>query len=720
MTISQTQLVDILYKKLSGVSKTDVATAKAPANESNASPQLSPGSTIWQQDYYIPNVTVLPTSNSSVVTIYRDSTTSTIPAVSLSESVANQTWATNLTDWIPPQFGAGYQVKLYAGPSGSTTPQNYTNLPVGGTGNSDSWYFDYSAGIVNFADTNVPVAVAGNVVYVVGARYTGVKGINNFANIQVANISINGNTISGNVDLTLSGNVTISSTTNSTNNYNGALHVAGGASITSDLWVGGNVYTSSIVSENISILSVADPLLYLTANTPYPYNYDLGFYSHFVGGSGNVYQHTGIIRNHNDNTWYFFSNAAEPAGGLVDLANANIVFDTIKAGALTLANTTISSSYTTGALVVAGGAGINGNVNISGNISTTSNGYFTIPTGTSSQRPGSPQLGMIRYNSTISSFEGFGAGSAWSSLGGVKSVDGHAYITAEAYAGSGDDILRFYAGDTGVSTQVMWASNANIAILSSSNSISSTTGALQVAGGVGIVGNLYIGGNTHITGNANIDGNLTTVGNILSNNFVGNVFVDLINPNKTSITIFNSNTAVGMPVGDTTTRPSPIPGLLRYNTDISAVEYYNGVAWISVTNNVVDQIIYADGITNSFTLNQTASASGILVSINGVLQLPGQAYTIDASNNIVFGQIPTDSDIIDVRFLGPLISSPDTVASDLTVVGNLTIGGILTAPQITKASNAIGTVGQVCWDNNYIYVCTATNTWKRSTLTGGY
>ena len=38
----------------------------------------------------------------------------------------------------------------------------------------------------------------------------------------------------------------------------------------------------------------------------------------------------------------------------------------------------------------------------------------------------------------------------------------------------------------------------------------------------------------------------------------------------------------------------------------------------------------------------------------------------------------------------------------------------------TKASNSNGTVGQISYDANYIYVCTATNTWKRSPLTGGY
>ena len=51
---------------------------------------------------------------------------------------------------------------------------------------------------------------------------------------------------------------------------------------------------------------------------------------------------------------------------------------------------------------------------------------------------------------------------------------------------------------------------------------------------------------------------------------------------------------------------------------------------------------------------------------------------------------------------------------------NITMTGILKAPQTTKASNATGTPGQICWDANYIYVCTATNTWKRSPLTGGY
>jgi hypothetical protein len=156
-----------------------------------------------------------------------------------------------------------------------------------------------------------------------------------------------------------------------------------------------------------------------------------------------------------------------------------------------------SLSTSTGTFVVTGGTGITGDVFVGGNLHTTGTAYLKVPAGTTAQRPGAANvaLGMIRYNSTISSFEGYGAGSAWSSLGGVKSVDGYATITAEAFAGAGDDVLRFYSGSTGSQVQVAWASAANVKILPTTPASSTTTGALQVAGGAGIAGDLYVGGN---------------------------------------------------------------------------------------------------------------------------------------------------------------------------------------------------------------------------------
>lgn len=42
----------------------------------------------------------------------------------------------------------------------------------------------------------------------------------------------------------------------------------------------------------------------------------------------------------------------------------------------------------------------------------------------------------------------------------------------------------------------------------------------------------------------------------------------------------------------------------------------------------------------------------------------------------------------------------------------------LTATQTPASATAPGTTGQIVWDANYIYVCTATDTWKRSAISG--
>ena len=78
--------------------------------------------------------------------------------------------------------------------------------------------------------------------------------------------------------------------------------------------------------------------------------------------------------------------------------------------------------------------------------SLTTFGFLQVPSGTTAQRPWVPVAGMVRYNSTQSTFEGYSSG-AWSSLGGVKSVDALTYIIAETSAGASNGELEFYAED---------------------------------------------------------------------------------------------------------------------------------------------------------------------------------------------------------------------------------------------------------------------------------
>jgi len=65
------------------------------------------------------------------------------------------------------------------------------------------------------------------------------------------------------------------------------------------------------------------------------------------------------------------------------------------------------------------------------------------------------------------------------------------------------------------------------------------------------------------------------------------------------------------------------------------------------------------------------------------------------------------------------ITTVGTLGS-LSVTNNIsTVSGMFSAPLATKTSTSAGTAGQVAWDANYIYVCTATNIWKRVALTAG-
>ena len=202
------------------------------------------------------------------------------------------------------------------------------------------------------------------------------------------------------------------------------------------------------------------------------------------------------------------------------------------------------------------------------------------------------------------------------------------------------------------------------------------TNALLYANGVP-----YSFGSTSTYSNANVvsfmshfgSNSITTTGNITAN-----IVTDIIYPNQSNVTVFYSNTAIGLPSGNTANRPSPAAGYLRYNADNSAIEYGNGNLWIPVTNSVVDQQITPDGTSVTYTLTQSATAAGVIITMNGVVQIPNVAYTV-SGNQLTFTEVPLVTDSVDVRFLGALVSINNTLADNLTIAGNLTVNSKISA-----------------------------------------
>jgi hypothetical protein len=205
MAITDAKKVDYLWKKVGyGATKTDTNAAKKAPNEAIASPLLLRGDKVWNQASLIP--ATMPGSTTGVTTVYPTGTPDETTADGT--STTNRTWKTGLTDWIPPEFGSTYQVKVYihtasdAGNAASGGDQVFAT----GSGNNDEWFFDYQSGVLHFIGANLPngISFTGKSVYISGARYSGTLGLQNFSTASTGDITFTGSTISApsNADMT--------------------------------------------------------------------------------------------------------------------------------------------------------------------------------------------------------------------------------------------------------------------------------------------------------------------------------------------------------------------------------------------------------------------------------------------------------------------------------------------------------------------------------------
>ncbi len=186
-------------------------------------------------------------------------------------------------------------------------------------------------------------------------------------------------------------------------------------------------------------------------------------------------------------------------------------------------------------LDVRGNALISGVSTFQNNVEILSTGYLQIPVGLSTDRPTGVgvTLGQIRYNSELSTFEGYGAGNAWGSLGDVKDVDGDTYITAESSAGADEDKLTFYTAGT---ERVGINSLGNVGIGSTQ-----PTAKLDVNGGV-IVSGVVTATDFNSTSDAKLKTNVQVIEDPLEKVLqINGVSFNWIKDNKPSMGVIADN-----------------------------------------------------------------------------------------------------------------------------------------------------------------------------------
>ena len=123
-------------------------------------------------------------------------------------------------------------------------------------------------------------------------------------------------------------------------------------------------------------------------------------------------------------TTYAYQWWADTTTGLLKIRNAaNSAWVTIG----TLASTNLG-------LATVASPSFTGTATFAGNVLLSGTGVLDLPAGTTAQRPGSPNSGMIRFNSDLVTFEGYN-GSGWGKIGGGA-------------AGGGTDDIFYENGQT--------------------------------------------------------------------------------------------------------------------------------------------------------------------------------------------------------------------------------------------------------------------------------
>jgi len=364
-------------------------------------------------------------------------------------------------------------------------------------------------------------------------------------------------------------NLIISTATQATSTTTGALVVTGGAGIGGNLYVGGGAASTStttgalVVTGGVGIsgnLNVAGTITSNQLTVQYTTITNVTIIT------------TDVFTLTNTTTVVSTTTGALVVTGGVGIGGGLFVGGAITATSLTLlsggetdsgilaiSNTASSTSTTTGALTVTGGVGIGGNLNLGGslNIGTTLlvNGVTLNPVTISDSAPATPAAGQLWWDSNVGNLAIY-----YVDIAGGQWVDA-------------------------VSSYVFPSSVNNLSITTSTQSASTTTGALVVAGGVGVGGAVYINTTSFIANSQIIT--TATIGSYAASS-TGTTGTFLIS-NLTTATYNIANTSTGATTG--TGALTVQGGVFISNTASAAIQ----LSATTASNTVTAALIVAGG-----------------------------------------------------------------------------------------------------------------------------
>lgn len=242
------------------------------------------------------------------------------------------------------------------------------------------------------------------------------------------------------------------------------------------------------------------------------------------------------------------------------------------------------------------------------------------------------------------------------------------------------------------------ATNANLGNLVTSNYFAGvlTTSSQPNITSVGTLGNLSVTGD--VSGNNfTVNGNLTVIGSTITvNNEVVNQTETVTgNLSAGNVSFTGSNVSLG---NISNLHISGGSNGQYLTTDGHGLLSFTSPSSLLAT---VDTFI-GDNTKTIFTLSSAPSSTNYtFVTIHGLAQ-PRSYYTI-AGTTLTFTTAPPTDAIIEITTLG----------------GNV-VNSALSIVSVPVTSTSPGSVGQLAYDESYMYVCINTNQWIKSALVTGW
>jgi hypothetical protein len=717
MAISTEQRVDYLFKKLGfTLSKTAYGTEKSPSNESIPSPLIIPGGIIWSESGPDKIPSTPPSSDTQYVKVFATASALQMTMDDTSPSrrtfIARQTPGNNtstiLGDWIDKQFGSGYGVKIYANnPNGSGDPT--VLLDPNGV-NDDTWFFDYSSGVLNFNGSSLPDSVLTNNIFIVGWRYTGAKGVLSEGgqaqtSLSIANLNVSGITTIGIGNSGVSINSGVITSTNpgfSTVTYYGnlvgtastagfaqtafslssttsgsirvgfattATNVIGGIASVTSLSVSGVSTVGVLTASRIGIGTTnATVELFVVGNSRISGIVTIG-----IGNTGvTINGSTGIITSSSTTAVTYFGDGSNLTGILNNAVSTSSTSTPQFIGFLTTSSGIATSILASSTLVY---------VPSSGNLGIgTTNPQGTLQVGTA--------ITMFGSSGIISASKYFGDGSNLSGITGV-SVEFQAQTT--------QTLFPTLASSSGVS------SIGIVTTGSGTLSFNTSTGSLGI-GTTNPTSKLTVNGNVLVSGIATIGIGSTA---ILLNGITG--FITSSNPGVTTITYFGDGSKLsgikGVTVEFQTQTAQTLFPTLAANSGVSSIGIATtgstALCYIPLSGNIgigttipsskltVDGNVLVSGVTTVGSgLTGVVINSGIITSISGLTTVTFVGNLTGTASTASFA---TTSFKLGNKFESELnVAFAQTAGISTNVIGG--IGSItqLSVSGVTTSSEFIG------------------------------